>query len=139
MIEMQAPRQRACENRLHVGAVALVVGEAERGDGSVSERDTQQGTSVVPAPLVPGERPYARLCERRAQAEPVENAGGVRAHNDARADLAQFGCLLVDVRVESGPDERQSRGEAADAAADKRDRKVVPGHGPILPESVRAG
>jgi hypothetical protein len=52
----------------------------------------------------------------------MEDARGVGADLDARADLAYRRGSLVDVDVEPGLQERERGRDAADAAADDRDR-----------------
>ena len=53
--------------------------------------------------------------------ERVEHAGAVGADLDAGADLLQLGRLLVDLDVEAALEQRQRRGQSADAAADDDD------------------
>ena len=101
-----------------VGAMHLVVRRAERGLHGVRERRAQQRAAVLPAALVPRERLHAHARQRVGQAEPVQDARGVGADLDAGADLAERAGLLVDLDVEAGPQQRQRRGGAADAAAD---------------------
>jgi hypothetical protein len=48
----------------------------------------------------------------------VQNARGVGADLDAGADLAHLSCLLIDMHIEAGPQQRQRCGGATDAAAD---------------------
>ena len=114
--------QGAGQRRQQVGAVDLVVREAEGGLERLGERRAQQRAAVVPAALVPGERPDARPRELLGEPEPVQDPRRVRADLDAGADLAQRGRLLVDLDVEAGAEQRQRRGQAADAAADDGDR-----------------
>ena len=66
------------------------------------DRCALQGTAVVPAPLVDGERPHADPIEGRLEAEADQEAGRVGADLDAGADLADGGCLLVYMDVEPG-------------------------------------
>src|SRR5580693_2510454 len=51
----------------------------------------------------------------------MKHAGAVGADLHAGAELAQFRRLLVDIDIDAAPNERQRRGEPADAAADDRD------------------
>ncbi len=67
------------------------------------ERRPLQGAAVLPAPLVGPGRAHRLAVEPVAEAEPVEDAGGVRAHVDAAADLGQLRRLFVDLDLEPGP------------------------------------
>ena len=99
----------------------LVVRGAERRLERLGERRAQQRAAVVPAALMPGQRPHAGRGELVGEPEPVQDARGVRADLDAGADLAQRRRLLVDMDVEARPQQRQRRRQAADAAADDAD------------------
>ena len=110
----------------HVGAMHLIVRHAERRLHGLRDRRAQQRASVIPAALMPRERLHALVCQRLGEAQPVQDARGVRADLDAGADLAQLARLLVDVDVEARPQQRQRSRGAADAAAD--DRNGQAGH-----------
>ncbi len=69
-------RQRAGERAQQVGAVHLVVREAEGLDDGLAQIGAQQGAPVVPAALVPGQR---------ADAHPGQVVGQAQAVQDARA------------------------------------------------------
>src|SRR5262249_4072574 len=88
-----------------------------------------QRAAVLPAALVGADRSHGLAVEGLAEAQPVEDARGVRSHVDAAADLGQLGRLLVDVDVEAGLEQRDGRGEAADAGTDDRDLERFAGHG----------
>ena len=90
-----------------VGAVHLVLREAERLDHRVAERRVQERPAVVPAALMPGEWAHAHRSQVGRQAEAIEEARGVRADLDAGADLAQRSRPLVHVHVEPCAMERQ--------------------------------
>ena len=105
----------------------LVMREAERVDDRIAERRAQQRPPVVPAALVPGQRAYTHPRQLVGETESMQDARGVGADLDAGADLADGRGLLVDVDVESRAQQRQRRGQAADAAADDRDRGRPPG------------
>ena len=51
----------------------------------------------------------------------VQDADSVWRHIDAAADLVQFQCLLVDIDLEFGAEQRHRGSEAADSSADHRD------------------
>ncbi len=51
----------------------------------------------------------------------MEDARPVGADLHASAKLAQFVCMLVDIDIDTAPDQRERRREPADAAADNRD------------------
>ena len=95
------------------GAVQLL---AARVEGRPLER-----AAVLPAALVGAGRPHGLAVEGLAEAQPVEDAGRVRPHVDAAADLGQRGCLLVDVDLEAGLAQRHGRRESADPGADDGD------------------
>jgi hypothetical protein len=99
-------RQRAEERGQQVGAVCLVVREAERVDHCVAERRAQQRPPVVPAALVEVQRAHAHPRELVGQADAMENPRRVGADLDAGADLAHGCGALVDVDVEAGVQER---------------------------------
>ena len=117
----------------------LVVGEAERGLERLGERRLEQGPAIVPAPLVPGERPDAGPGEVVLEAEAVEDARGVRADLHTRADLAQLRRLLVDVHVEAPPKQRHRRGQPADPAPDDTDPRPLPSRHPTHETPGHAG
>ena len=58
-------RQRADERAEQVGAVHLVVREAEGLDDGIAQVGAQQGAPVVPAALVPGQRADAHAAPGR--------------------------------------------------------------------------
>jgi len=66
---------------------------------------------------------HAYAVESRAQAEPLQDADGVRGHVDAATDFGQRRRLLVYIDGEAGLPQRQSGAQTADAAADYRDLK----------------
>ena len=106
----------------------LVLREAERLDDRVSERRADEGPAVLPATLVPRERPYAHLGQVVREAQAVEDAGRVRADLDPGADLADRARLLVHLHVEAGAVERQRSRQATDPGAHDRDGDVVLRH-----------
>ena len=92
------------------GAVELLAERVERG--------ALQGAAVLPAPLVGAGRTHPLTVEPGPEPEPAQDAGRVRRHVDAAADLGQLGRLLVDVDLEPGLAQCHGGGQAADAAAD---------------------
>ena len=113
--------QRIRQRPQQVGAVHLVVREAELRLQRLRQRRAQERAAVVPAPLMPGQRTHAGARQRVGETEPVQDARGVRADLDAGADLAQRRRLLVDVHVQARAQQRERRREAADASADDAD------------------
>ena len=129
-------RQRTDQRGQQIGAVGLVVREAEGLDHRVAERRAQQRPAVVPAALVEGQRPHAHARQLVPQAQPVEHARGVGADLDARADLAERVRALVDVDVEPGLQQGQRRSETADAASDDADREPIPSDLQVLTDRL---
>ena len=121
-------RKRPQKRREQVGAVHLVLREAERLDDRVAERRADERPAVLPAALVPGERPDAHRGQVVREAQAVEDARRVRADLDPGADLADRARLLVHLHVEAGAVERQRGRQAADPGADDRDGDVVLRH-----------
>jgi hypothetical protein len=117
-------RERAGERAEQVGAVHLVVREAEGPDDGVAQVGAQQRAPVVPAALVPGERAHAHPRQVLGEAQAMQDPRGVGADLDPGADLADGRRALVDVHVEAGLQQRQRRRDPADAATDDRDRGV---------------
>ena len=123
-----------------VGAVHLVMGEAELGLERLGQRGAEERSAVVPAPLVPGERLDAAARERVGEADAVQHPRRVRADLDAGPDLGQGRRLLIDLDVEPGAQQRECRGQPADAAADDadpHDRPSLAASGP--PRFTRRG
>src|SRR5262249_1987945 len=90
-----------------------------------AERGAHQETAVVPAALVEGARPDAAGAEPFGKSEPMQQPRRVRADVDAGADFTQRLCLLINVHVETGPQQGSGGREAANAAADDRDRAAL--------------
>ena len=135
--DMQALRRQGTHQRgQQVGAVGLVMREAERLDHHVPERRAQQRPPVVPAALVEGQRAHAHTRQVVAQAQAVEDARGVGADLDAGADLAERVRALVDVDVEPGLEQGQRRSETADAASDDADRELLPSDLQVLTDRL---
>ena len=118
-------RECAHQGGEQVGAVGLVVGEPERVDDGVSQRRVQERPAVVPAALMPRQRPHTHVGECVGQSQPVQDPRRVGADLDTGADLAELPRLLVDLDVEATPVQRQRSGEASDAAADDADREAL--------------
>jgi hypothetical protein len=114
-------RQRAGERGQQVGAVHLVVREAEGLDDGIAQVGAQQRAPVVPSALVPGQRADAHPGQVVGQPQAVQDARRVGADLDAGADLADGRSALVDVDVEAGLQERQRGCDPTDTAADDRD------------------
>ena len=97
---------------------------SDRADRAV-ERGMQEGLAVIPTALMECERPHTHRRQIVAKPEPMQDAGRVRAHLDARTDLAERTRLLVHVHIEPGPVKRERSGEAADPATDDPHRKQI--------------
>jgi predicted ABC-type ATPase len=82
-------RHRARQRGQQVGAMYLVVREAERSFERLRERRAQEGPTVIPATLVPDQRSYARRRQLLGETESVQDARGVWADLDAGPNLAQ--------------------------------------------------
>ena len=59
--------ERVLQRGEEVGAMHLVVREAERGLEWFRQRRSQQGPAVVPATLMPRQRPHARALQHAGQ------------------------------------------------------------------------
>jgi hypothetical protein len=92
------------------------------------ERRALQGSAVVPTPLMRAAGAYPVAQQALAEAEPDQDARGVRPHVDAAADMGQGGRLFVDIDLEPGAAQRQRGGEPADAGADHGDAQRLPRH-----------
>ena len=86
-----------------IGTVGLKMRSAERRLDGASERRAQQGAAVVPTALMPRHRLDAELLQFVRQAQPHQDARGIRADLDAGANFAERARLLVDVHVEPRP------------------------------------
>ena len=100
-------RQRPLQGRQQVGAMRLVPGEPESIDNRGCERGTHERAAVIPTALMECERPHTRCCQLVAEPQRVQNARRVRAHLDARTNLADRTSLLVHVHVK--PSQQQGR------------------------------
>src|SRR4051812_22107253 len=99
----------------------LQMREAEGLLDGVAERGALERAPVVPAPLVPGERPDTDPLELPGEPDPVQDARRVRRDLNPGADLAQPARLLEDVHVETGIEQRERGAEATDPAPDDAD------------------
>ena len=84
----------------------------------VAEPRLGQRAAVLPAALMKERRAERHLGAFLAEAEPDQEARGVRADVDAGADFAEQARLLVDLHVEAGLQQADRGGQPADAAAD---------------------
>ena len=80
--------QRFNQHVEHVGAVRLILPEAEMAFNFHAERRAQQSPPVVPALLMHGHGLHTEAGELVAQAQPMNHASCVRRHVDASADFA---------------------------------------------------
>ncbi len=108
------------DDRQQIGAVNGDVRRAVELFAQRIERGALQGAPVLPTPLMGEERAHALAVEPGGETRPAQDAGRVRAHINAAADLGEFGRLLVDIDLEAGLTQRQRRREPTDAAADHR-------------------
>lgn len=111
-------RHRFGKQKGQVAAMEMIVGCTEALLDFRAQRRALQRATVVPALLVDGERSHAPALHRVPEAQPMQQARGVGADLQAGADLAEARRLLVDLNVESGLEQRQRRGQPADATAD---------------------
>src|SRR5947207_15278293 len=108
-------RQRTRQRGEQLGAMEMVVGRAELYFDRLAELRALQGAAVVPAALMESRRTHAAPCQSWAEAQQVQQAGGVRADLDAGADLRQDRRLLEHLHVAAGLQPRQRRRAAAGA------------------------
>ena len=96
--------QARCDHRQEVGAVNGDVRRPVELFALRVERGPLQGASVLPAALVGAKRADALAVEpeAEAEAEPAQDAHGVRAHINPAADLGQLRRLLVDIDLKPG-------------------------------------
>jgi hypothetical protein len=122
-VELDRIRRHRLLNRVEqVGAVHRVGVLAVQPRGLGGQVLGGQHCAVPPAAELPADVQLDRpLAERVEHAEPAEHAGRVRRNHDARADLTQFPCLLVDDRRHAGLVQERRGGQPAEPAADDRD------------------
>ena len=90
----------------------------------LAHRLGEQHAPVLPAAEFPGGfQPHRDALELFQQAQAAQRAHHVGRHDDAGADFAQLGGLLVHRGLEPGPAQEQRRRKAADAPADDRDAR----------------
>ena len=65
------------------------------------------------------------LTNRLGQPESMQDAHGIRPHQDGRSRFQQLGRLLKNYRLETELPQRQRRGQAANAATDYSDSHQV--------------
>lgn len=81
--------------------MTLVLAEAEVLFDFCPKRCAQERAAVVPAPLMHVSRYHTKSGQCLAEAERVDDPGGIRRQIDAATNFAQSARLLVDVRVNS--------------------------------------
>src|SRR5580700_6615870 len=111
---------------MQVAAMQRVVWSVESRLNRFPEWGTDQKAAVVPATLVEGLRPDAALGELFGDPEAMENARRIGADINAGADLAERPRLLIDVHIKSGAQQRRRRSQAANTAANDRNRSRTP-------------
>ncbi len=73
----------------------------------------------------PARRKNLDATERLLEPERVKHASAVRADLDAGTHLLELDGLLVHLDIEAAPQQRERRGEPANAAADDHDHSLV--------------
>jgi hypothetical protein len=94
-------RETVDERPQQVSPVRLIMREAKRRLNCFPERSTKQGAAVIPAALMPSQRPYSHLCQLLRQTEPMQNARSIRTDLDPCAHFPQVPSLLVNVHVDA--------------------------------------
>ena len=135
-IEMDRVRPLAADrveqHGVQIAAVEHHVGKAVALDRDRAEIEQLPGLAGAPEPDLLAGDDDAEPLGRLAEAQRIEHARAVRADLHAGAELLQLGRLLIDIDADALPDQRQRRGQAADAGAD--DGNVLVCHGAIGPE-----
>jgi hypothetical protein len=132
--DVKALRSHGARQRVQqVGAMQQVVRKPERGRHDSGDRGTKQDPAIVPAALMPCQRPYAHACQCVGKAEPMQHARSFRADLDARAYVAVCPHAFIDAYIHACTQEGQRCGEAADATADHRYREFMGLHRKIRP------
>src|ERR1043166_9571860 len=114
--------ERLPQPAVQVAAMKGDVREAVALDRFDAEIEQLPALPAVPEPDRLAGRQHLHLFQRLLEAERMENAGAVGADLDAGAKLAQLGRLLIDVDVDSAPEQRERRRKPADARAYDCDR-----------------
>ena len=103
----------------------MVVRRAELCLRACAERGVIEAVAIVPGAVVASFRIHAGACQRLAEPERAQDAGGVGAELDAGADLAERFGLLEELGVDAARPQRQQRREATDAAAGDKHLEIV--------------
>ena len=102
---------------LQIGAMERPIGKAVALDGFSAKIEQLLGFPRVPdVNLFALGLPADRL-DLGPEAELIENPGAVGADLESGADLHDLGRLLIDVDIEAALEQRQRRGQPADARA----------------------
>ena len=109
---------RVEQHGVQIAAVEHHVGKAVALDRDRAEIEQLPGLAGAPEPDLLAGDDDAEPLGRRAEPQRIEHAGAVRADLDAGAELLQLGRLLIDIDADALPDQRQRRGQSADAGAD---------------------
>ena len=118
---------RVEQHGMQVAAVEHHVGKAVALDRDRAEIEQLPGLAGAPEPDFLAGDDDAERSSRFAEAERIEHARAVRADLHPGAELLQLRRLLIDIDAEALPDQRQRRGQSADAAACYEDTGVA-GH-----------
>ena len=94
-------REVVDDNAEKIGSMKVIVRKAKCRLNSFTERSMQQGAAVIPATLMPRQRPYSHRCQLLRQTEPMQNARCIWANLDAGTNFSQLQGLLVYVDIES--------------------------------------
>ncbi len=117
---------RVGEHLQKVRAVDRDIGKAVALDRLGAEVEQLPGLAGVPQPDFLARRVAGEALHRFEHAERMKGAIAVGADLDAGADLLEVGRLLVDVDVMAALEQRQCRGEPADAATGDQDVVLRP-------------
>src|SRR4029077_12741392 len=115
------PLHRLGQNAEEVAAMQHDVRRAVAFGRRRAEIEPVPGFAAAPVPYLARGRNDLNAGQGVAQAERIEDTGAVRAELDAGADLLEHGRLLVHLDIDAALEQRQRRGESADAAANDDD------------------
>ena len=108
---------RLPQHAVKIAAMHHPIGCPEARNQVLAEIEELPGVARIPEPDLLGRSLRHHAAHGRAEAERDQEARAVGAELNARAELAQLVGLLEDVDVEAALQQRQRRGQAADAGA----------------------
>ena len=118
---------RLPQHAMEIAAMHHPVGRAEALERIAAEVEQRPGLAGAPEPDLLGRRLRHHLAHGRAEAQRDQDARAIRSELDAGADFAQLVGLLEHLDVEAALQQRQRRGQAAEAGAGDQDARLV-GH-----------